>query len=127
MAGPGSQQAEKFFRRSRFPLGLVLIGGNVKGEGVPGVNLDEVVDSHHGQNPAQIHRLGGIFLKDDGHEGKMPGMLGIVLLPGAICEKGAADNGLHLVHLSNKNQLTLEPLGQGSCSRTIQCLLNLFQ
>ncbi|VTR67285.1 hypothetical protein DESC_60025 [Desulfosarcina cetonica] len=78
---PG-QQIEDAFGRGRFALGLVLVSDAVVAIGIAGIDLHQIVDQHHADHLQKIDRVIGlgVLTQHQGHQGQVPGVLGIVLL-----------------------------------------------
>ena len=95
----GSTPLAIFFRR---------VSGHVKGKRVPRVNFHHVMYDEHAENSCQIHGSRGVFLENHGRQGKMPGMLGGIFLPGAIRQQGAPKDILQLVGLNKKGELLFD-------------------
>lgn len=86
------------------------VSGRVKGKGVPGVNFHHVVHDEYAENFCQIHGSRGVFLKNHRRQGKMPGMLCGIFLPGAIRQRRAPKDILQPVGLHKKRELLCEAL-----------------
>jgi len=94
------------------PLALFFRGVScpVKGERIPSVDFYHVMHDEHAENFCQIHGSRGVFLENHGRQGKMPGMLGGIFLPGGIRQQGAAKDILQFVGLNKKRELLFDAL-----------------
>lgn len=80
----------------------------VIGEGVAGIDLDDVVDEDHLDGVEEIDGYDGILGHEGGHDGEMPGVLGGVLATGLVGQERLAEDGLELVDFEDEGELLVE-------------------
>jgi hypothetical protein len=69
------------------------------------VDLDEVVEEKHSEHPVDVDGALGMFGERQRVEADVPGMLGRVLAPRAVVERGAAQDRLQPVGLGEEGHL----------------------
>ena len=103
------QQPEESGCSFPFTLYLANVGLNVVNKGVSSVYLNNVVDEHHLDNTQDVQfAFEGVFLQDQRKKADMPGMLGGVLVAGAIDKQGLAIDAFQLVDFKQKVYLLHE-------------------
>ena len=106
----GSAPLAFFFRR---------VSGHVKGKRVARIDFHHIVHDEHAENFCHIHGSRGVFLENHGGQGKMPGMLGGIFLPGAIRQHCAPKDVLQAVGCHKKGELLFHALLNALVSRLV--------
>ena len=101
---------EQAVRAARFARPLRRRARRVVREGVPGVDLHEVVDQEHLDHAAGVDFFIRVFGKHHRHHGHVPRVLGVRLFTGLIREIGFPHNRLRFINLKAEIELPLEPL-----------------
>ena len=80
-------------------------GGLVVDHHVAGVDLDQIVNEEHLNDPVDIDFAVGVFGEGGRHQGNVLGVLGIVLAAGAAFGKGGAQDGFEAILFDEKVHL----------------------
>ena len=90
---------------SLLPLALRQHSGLVEGEGIPGINLHQVVNKQHSDNVQHIYLGRSVFREHHCHQGQLPGMLGVILRTLTMQNAVASKNRLHFICFFKKLHL----------------------
>lgn len=108
------QQAEDAVGGTRFAFVLIGHRGGVVGEGVAGVDFDEVVDDDHLQDAKDVEgRDVGVFGQDDHTKAEMPGVFGVVFVATAASVERLPEDLLQPVAFDDEFDLAFESQGGG--------------
>jgi len=91
--------------RCFLPFALCQRSSLIEGEGVPRVDLDQVVDEEHFDDVKDIHGGGGVLRQDDSHQCQLPGVLGIILASLTMEDTVASKNRLYFVRFDQELHL----------------------
>lgn len=108
----GREQAEDAIGGFRFALVLTDHRGGVVGEGIAGVDFDEVVKDDHFEDAKNVE-VGdvGVLGEDDDAEAERPGVLGVVFGAAALGVDGLPENLLQPIAFGDELNLADEPGG----------------
>lgn len=90
---------------SLFSFGFVLIGVQIVGKGVAGVDFDEVVDEQQLDRVGPVDRAVGVFGEEQGHHGELPGMFCAVFAAVAADGGCAAEDLFQFFGFQKEGQL----------------------
>ena len=105
----GGKEAEDAVGGEALAGMLIYHASGVVGEGVAGVDFDEVVDEEHFENAQDVEREGvGVFGEHDDHEAEVPGVLGVVFGAAAVEQVGLAEDFFEFIDLEDEGDLVAE-------------------
>ena len=102
------QQGKNPLFGSFLPGFLGLQSFRIIGIGIPGVNLHDIMNKAHDHDFSDIDRFIGILPQQVGHDGHMPGVLGVVFIPSVSGQMGLPEDVLFLIDLQGKCHLLFQ-------------------
>ena len=108
----GWQQAEDALGRGALLLGFQLARGGVVDKGVARVDLDQVVDQQHRDDPPDVDLGRGVLREHQGHQRHVPGVFCIVFAPARLDDQRVAEDALRFVDLDDKLELAMQAVGR---------------
>lgn len=106
----GGQKAEDSLGGGEFARDLRLATGLVVDHNVAGIDLDEIVDQEHPDDAADIDGPVGVLGQGGGHDGDVPGVLGVFLAGEAVIDQGGAQHGAEATDLGDESDLPAQAL-----------------
>ena len=105
----GGKEAEDAVGGEALAGMLIYHASGVVGEGVAGVDFDEVVDEEHFENAQDVEGEGvGVFGEHDDHEAEVPGVLGVAFGAAAVEQVGLAEDFFEFIDLEDEGDLVAE-------------------